>query len=125
MKYCPYCGVSLLDDTASFCGECGKSLPKSGIVNRNVKLKKTVSKAHPFIEWLSAMIHPPKISSPPVTDDSQPVEDGYDGYYNDVLPTDYDEAHDSIDKELIKKIAILIGAVAVVLVVCILIMCLL
>lgn len=52
MKYCPYCGVRLPDDTASFCGECGKALPKSGNVNRDVKLKKTVSQAHPFIEWL-------------------------------------------------------------------------
>ena len=26
MKYCPYCGASVLDDTVSFCSECGKKL---------------------------------------------------------------------------------------------------
>lgn len=27
MKYCPYCGADLADGVASFCMECGKSLP--------------------------------------------------------------------------------------------------
>ena len=27
MKYCPYCGADLADGAASFCMECGKSLP--------------------------------------------------------------------------------------------------
>ena len=27
MKYCPYCGADLADSAASFCMECGKSLP--------------------------------------------------------------------------------------------------
>jgi len=26
MKFCPFCGASVLDDTVSFCSECGKSL---------------------------------------------------------------------------------------------------
>lgn len=29
MKYCPYCGASLVDDVVSFCSECGKELPHS------------------------------------------------------------------------------------------------
>ena len=27
MKYCPYCGADFADGVASFCMECGKSLP--------------------------------------------------------------------------------------------------
>ena len=27
MKYCPYCGADFADGAASFCMECGKSLP--------------------------------------------------------------------------------------------------
>ena len=27
MKYCPYCGADFADGAASFCTECGKSLP--------------------------------------------------------------------------------------------------
>ena len=30
MRYCPYCGASILDD-AAFCMECGASIPVSGI----------------------------------------------------------------------------------------------
>ena len=26
MKYCPYCGSKQLNETVTFCGECGKSL---------------------------------------------------------------------------------------------------
>ena len=29
MKYCPYCGAELVDGAASFCAECGKSLPSA------------------------------------------------------------------------------------------------
>ena len=32
------------------------------------------------------------------------VDDGYDGYYNDVLPPDTDRVKDGLDKELVKKI---------------------
>ena len=27
MKYCPYCGADFAEGAASFCMECGKSLP--------------------------------------------------------------------------------------------------
>ena len=27
MKYCPYCGASLVGGAASFCAECGKKIP--------------------------------------------------------------------------------------------------
>ena len=28
MKYCPYCGASLVGGAASFCAECGKKDPR-------------------------------------------------------------------------------------------------
>ena len=27
MKFCPYCGASLVGGAVSFCGECGRQLP--------------------------------------------------------------------------------------------------
>ena len=39
-------------------------------------------------------------------------DDGYDGYYDDVVPTDDSRQREGIDKGLVKKVAILIsGAV--------------
>ena len=36
------------------------------------------------------------------------VDDGYDGYYDDVLPPDLDCEKEGLDKELIKKV-VLVG----------------
>lgn len=36
------------------------------------------------------------------------VNDGYDGYYDDVLPPDLDREKEGLDKELIKKV-VLVG----------------
>lgn len=59
---------------------------------------------------------------PPVS----PFDVDYDGYYNDVLPIDSDrKAERVIDKELIKKLLILIGAAAALIVFCSLLMILL
>lgn len=35
------------------------------------------------------------------------VDDGYDGYYNDVLPPDQDRISEGLDKELVKNIVTL------------------
>lgn len=44
-----------------------------------------------------------------------PADDGYDGYYDDVLPPDADRVQEGVDKELIKKIiAIAIGAIFII-----------
>ncbi len=37
MKYCPYCGAELSDGAASFCMECGKSLPAMDGDRKNSK----------------------------------------------------------------------------------------
>ena len=44
-----------------------------------------------------------------------PADDGYDGYYDDVLPPDADRVQEGVDKELIKKIiALAIGAIFII-----------
>ena len=39
------------------------------------------------------------------------VDDGYDGYYNDVLPPDTDRIKDGLDKDLVRNIVALTVAV--------------
>ena len=46
------------------------------------------------------------------------VDDGYDGYYDDVLPPDMDREKEGLDKELIKKVALVGIAVFVIISVC-------
>ena len=52
----------------------------------------------------------------------EPVDDGYDGYYNDVLPPDLDRAKEGMDKELIKKIVALCVAVVFIIGLCVVMM---
>ena len=47
------------------------------------------------------------------------VDDGYDGYYNDVLPPDTDRIKDGLDKELVKKIVALCIGVTVIILMCV------
>lgn len=94
MKYCPYCGASLLDGAVSFCSECGKQLPKSQS-GETEEPKKTVSE--PASENTDTLHIP-----------------DYDGYYDDILPEDETVIRRGIDKSLIKKIALLAAGVCVV-----------
>lgn len=119
MKYCPYCGADLIEDAVSFCAECGKQLPagkaqkekpnvKSEIKNASKKKKKKPVKK---VESCS--------EDETVVDDGY---DGYDGYYDDIRPIDEGHEREGVDKELIKKIAIIIGVLFVVIVACVALM---
>lgn len=45
----------------------------------------------------------------------EPVDDGYDGYYNDVLPPDLDRVKEGLDKELVKKVvAVAVGVIFII-----------
>lgn len=46
-------------------------------------------------------------------------DDGYDGYYDDVVPTDDRREQEGIDKGLIKKVALLIGGTVLVIGLCV------
>lgn len=108
MKYCPYCGADLPDGAISFCAECGKTLPEP---TEKAPAKETVKpekKRGPKQAASQRSTHSRKKKKPP--SDVKPEEqvlpdDGYDGYYDDVLPSDIDREKEGLDKALIKKIA--------------------
>lgn len=105
MKFCPYCGADLLKEDAVFCVECGAKL--SGGEKRE-KTKKVNGGKY------SKEKKKKQVKTAPV-DDTPPVDDGYDGYYDDVLPPDLDREKEGLDKELIKKIVALgVGVVFII-----------
>lgn len=97
MKYCPFCGVSLPGDAASFCPECGKALRQ---------------RKHSIPEM--------RRRQPPASRRSQrppqmPKDEHYDGYYNDVRPIDADRAERHHDPKLAQQVAYVIaGAIGVI-----------
>lgn len=112
MKYCPYCGSDLLNDEVSFCVECGKQLP-----GRNTQ----ESKSEPSVTDRDI---PTAAHSQDYHDDTEQEQEdtkadpdaGYDGYYDDVLPDDHGNFRSGVDKQLLKKIAVL--GISVVLIIC-------
>ena len=124
MKYCPYCGAGFSDGTVSFCSECGKKLPEektvppeakeqSNKVAKKQKCKKEKKEKHKK----DAKKKKPEKEIPEVMGEA--VDDGYDGYYNDVLPPDTDRVKDGLDKELVKKIVALCIGVTVIILMCV------
>lgn len=124
MKYCPYCGAGFSDGTVSFCSECGKKLPEektlppeakeqSKKVAKKQKRKKEKKEKHKK----DAKKKKPEKEIPEVMGEA--VDDGYDGYYNDVLPPDTDRVKDGLDKELVKKIVALCIGVTVIILMCV------
>ena len=130
MKFCPYCGADLLKEDAAFCVECGKQLssaeqaPVADVPASPEKQKPAKNKAKQKKE------KPPKKkkekkkkSKEPIPEIvGEPVDDGYDGYYNDVLPPDLDREKEGLDKELIKKIVALCVAVIFIIGLCVVMM---
>lgn len=124
MKYCPYCGAGFSDGTVSFCTECGKKLPEektvppeakeqSKKVAKKQKRKKEKKEKHKKdTKKKKAAKEIPEVMG-------EAVDDGYDGYYNDVLPPDTDRVKDGLDKELVKKIVALCIGVTVVILMCV------
>ena len=124
MKYCPYCGAGFSDGTVSFCSECGKKLPEektvppeakeqSNKVAKKQKCKKEKKEKHKKdTKKKKAAKEIPEVMG-------EAVDDGYDGYYNDVLPPDTDRVKDGLDKELVKKIVALCIGVTVIILMCV------
>ena len=125
MKYCTNCGAALEDSTASFCAECGKQLSsesedsvKNPVENKKAKYKET-KKKKPKKEKVKKQKKTKKKDTVLEEIVGEPVDDGYDGYYNDVLPPDTDRVKDGLDKELVKKIVALCIGVTVVILMCV------
>lgn len=154
MKYCPYCGTVLVDGAVSFCAECGKALPVSEKLNQSQqqdelkqqetqheKKSRRTQKRKPLhgenvkereVDEMSERqikpLEPPK--SPKQQSESPAVmssisEDDYDGYYNDILPVDEGRFSEGIDRELVKKIVLIIAMVLLIVGACVMMMYLL
>ena len=120
MKYCTNCGAALEDSTASFCAECGKPLSSTSgdavtnpVENKKAKHRET-KKKKPKKEKIRKQ---KKTKKNEVLEEivGEPVDDGYDGYYDDVIPPDTDRVKEGLDKELIKKIvALSVGVIFII-----------
>lgn len=124
MKFCPYCGAELVDSTVSFCGECGKALPDG-------QKKEVAVISEPESDTKKSR---KKKKKPPKkrrskkkadTEQSEIKDDGYDGYYDDIIPMDEGYRKEGVDKELIKKVVLIILGVLLVVAACVAIMYLL
>ena len=121
MKRCPYCGASLPGGAVSFCPSCGKPQRKRKQPPQS-QPKKKQAKRPPTKK-------PPGPKQVPTTQQSVPVskapDDGYDGYYNDVLPIDSSELPEQMDPTLMKQIIILLAGAAAIIALAIILMTLL
>lgn len=116
MKYCPYCGADLIEDAVSFCAECGKQLPAG-------KAQKEKPKEKPEIKKASKKKKKKPVKKPESSIEVETVvDDGYDGYYDDIRPIDEGHEREAMDRELIKKIAIIIAVLFVVIAACVALM---
>jgi len=145
MKYCPYCGADLVVSAAPFCAECGRALPTdktSSIARRALPARPTLpsgkrpsipkgkqcppAKQKPAgpsprssrsgrsfrIPGKPANRQPHSAACKP---ESDPRDEGYDGYYNDVKTIDNGQTRDRTDPELVKRIILVAaGAFAIV-----------
>lgn len=124
MKYCPYCGAGLATGAVSFCAECGKSLPDQAVAEPAHEEKKNTPKKKSACCKHKPKRKPPSADTGTETPMSQ-QEDGYDGYYDDVLPSDIGRQREGLDKELIKKVAIIAGVMLLIVGLCVVAMYLL
>ena len=124
MKYCPYCGADLPDGAVTFCMECGNALPDEK--KNDVQPEK---KEHRLVKKKTCPKKRKRKASKPVPEvpaEKEPVvEEDYDGYYDYVLPMDIGRQREGIDRSIVKKIAILISVLVVVIGLCVALMYLL
>lgn len=116
MKYCPYCGAELIEDAVSFCAECGKQLPVGKTQKENPKEKSEIKRASKKKKKKPIKKAESSIEAEPV------VDDGYDGYYDDIRPIDEGHEREGVDKELVKKIVTIIAVLFVVIIACVALM---
>ena len=132
MKFCPYCGADLLKEDAAFCAECGKKLSVAEEAPSPAHEADSQHDAKPSKQKVSKKgsqkrrqpkPKEEKVQKPSLPEiEGEPVEDGYDGYYDDILPPDLDREKEGPDKELIKKIVSLTVAVIFIIGLCVVMM---
>lgn len=89
---CRNCGSELPEQDAAVCPVCGNKRRK--YIKKKEKL--------PIMEVVG-----------------EAVDEGYDGYYDDVLPPDADRIEEGVDKRLIKDIILLCIAVVLIIGLCV------
>ena len=125
MEYCPFCGAELMSGTVSFCSACGSRLRDPGETvteeiqqdDAPVNTAKEIKQKKPKKNKAEAPKNIKIKDIPEITD--TPLDDGYDGYYDDVLPPDYDLVQDGIDKDLIRKVIFLFLGVSAIILTCV------
>ena len=129
MKFCPYCGADLLDSNVLFCSHCGKKLSphEAGLTEPLTEDMRHASQVPKEETYKGKKKKDRKKKGPkkkPVQplEEIKPEDDGYDGYYDDVLPPDMDRTREGIDKELVKKIIILGVSVLLIISLCVVMM---
>ncbi|MFR5774373.1 MAG: zinc ribbon domain-containing protein [Oscillospiraceae bacterium] len=130
MKFCPYCGADLLKEDAAFCAECGKKLSvaeeapsPAHEADSQHNAKPSKQKTPKKDSRKRKKSKQKKVQEPPLPEiEGEPAEDGYDGYYDDILPPDLDREKEGPDKELIKKIVSLTVAVIFIIGLCVVMM---
>ena len=127
MKFCPYCGADLLDENVLFCSNCGKKMPphEAGITEPLTEEMRPEPEKSPKVEPSTKKKgRKKKASNKKATRvvDEPSVDDGYDGYYDDVQPPDLDRVKEGLDKELIKKIVALSVGVVFIIALCVVMM---
>ena len=125
MKYCPYCGADLPDRAVSFCAECGKQLSPAKAAPEKKKAKDAVGRKGAGKKQGALSDKSRKHSDNRDAPTPSSKADGYDGYYDDVLPSDTGKLGEEIDTGLIKKVAVVIGAMLLIIVLCVVAMSLL
>ncbi len=121
MKYCPYCGAELFGSEVPFCAECGKHISQSDAAPQENKKKKKFRFGMSAKKKKGREIKK-KTDEEPDTAPEEPeetVNDDYDGYYDDIMPFEEAAERQVIDKEIIKKIALIVTGVIGVIILCV------
>ena len=139
MKYCPFCGADLLSPEVSFCAECGKALPvgssrqtetETALERPSRKDTRPRAPARPRRKprknpGSSIEGAPTEKLSSRSGEDAAPegaLPDDYDGYYDDVAPLDTDVVRPGLDREMIKKIVLLVAGALLTIALCVVLM---
>lgn len=121
MSYCPYCGADLPDGAYSFCAVCGNPLAETERRPTQQKKKPRNPKAGPRKKKKKRSRRGASSERSPKPR-RNPADEEYDGYYDDILPSDDGEIRQGLDKNMMKRIAGLLVGVLVAIIACVAIM---
>ena len=109
--------------------ECGKSLPTAEGGQKKPKEKPVKSQKRMEKKRKHPSPKPRKKHEKPVGEHVgrafHPKDDGYDGYYDDVLPSDAGKLKEGPDMELVKKVSAVAGVMLLIVILCVVAMYLL